>query len=200
MLTGQAKTDYQREYMRRRRADKGLTRKIRPKRDDRPYYDITPDDYLRLRASSVDGSFVYLFHCVDTDIYKIGKSDNPSSRINDIRGGCPYELELYAQTWLPSVTGAYAYESHLHKMFDTLRMEGEWFKLKEELVDIVIDDFMTPYSKKYKPIQFLKYRTLSEPEVVHPTAEEMRERLMSMSIAEIEAEQGWVPNWRLEMG
>ena len=128
-------------------------RNVNPKviRDDRPYYDITADRFMQLRYNmstfNNKGSFVYLLHCVGTDIYKIGKSDNIKTRISELRGGCPYELELYAQTWLSTQKGAFAYESHLHNFFDKFRLNGEWFSLSQSLFEVLLDDFLDPYSQ-----------------------------------------------------
>ena len=56
-LTGQAKTDYQREYMRRRRSNKGVTISIEPVRPVTPSI-VRPKEQVRLNLSTNQQAYI----------------------------------------------------------------------------------------------------------------------------------------------
>lgn len=61
-------------------------------------------------------------------VVKIGFSVEPATRIAQLQTGCPYPLEL-----LGKVPGDELIEQGLHRVFSSLRMNGEWFKLNHAL-------------------------------------------------------------------
>lgn len=53
---------------------------------------------------------------------KIGLSGNPQKRINEIKGWCPFELEM-----IGAVPGSWADEQFLHECLAEHHSHGEWF-------------------------------------------------------------------------
>ena len=73
---------------------------------------------------------VYLINAVKTDLYKLGYTDTDiESRIKALQTGCPYKLEL-----IHSVNGSLYDEKKLHKLWNHVRENGEWFQFKTEFV------------------------------------------------------------------
>lgn len=59
---------------------------------------------------------------------KIGVSNNPELRLNDMQTGNPYELKLEAKVKCNSDNHAYRIEKHLHRQYKRKRVRGEWFR------------------------------------------------------------------------
>ena len=72
---------------------------------------------------------IYLLNADNTNLYKIGCSINLKHRIKVLQTGCPYKLKL-----IHSVDGSPTGEKKLHKLWNHLRKEGEWFELKTDFV------------------------------------------------------------------
>lgn len=70
---------------------------------------------------------VYLLKC--NEFYKIGRSNSILNRIDSMRTGNPYEIELlfFART-----DKDLEVEKMLHNKFEAKRVRGEWFKLSNE--------------------------------------------------------------------
>lgn len=74
-------------------------------------------------------SFVYLATSKSTPgIYKIGKSNDLTVRESSLRCGNIY-LDIVANSELLSEEEAYKLESKLHRLFNHLNVDREWFKL-----------------------------------------------------------------------
>ena len=64
-------------------------------------------------------------------LYKIGISNKPEKRLKQLKTGNPniqlvcYSQKVFFAQWL---------EKHLHKLFSKDKVNGEWFKLKEESI------------------------------------------------------------------
>jgi hypothetical protein len=72
-------------------------------------------------------TYIYLIEA--GDIYKIGFSNNPSSRLKSIQTHNPYKCKIIYKIKDPFGT----LEKDLHVKFNSLRINGEWFK-KSELI------------------------------------------------------------------
>lgn len=70
---------------------------------------------------------IYFARSVNKHI-KIGYSNNPEFRIDQLQTGCPTKLHLQA-----TMSGCSKTESGLHELFSHLRVRGEWFRYDEEL-------------------------------------------------------------------
>lgn len=60
---------------------------------------------------------------------KIGKSDNPVSRINSLQTACPYEITLC--TTITVEGDWHVVEAALHDAYVDRRLRGEWFDIPE---------------------------------------------------------------------
>jgi len=71
---------------------------------------------------------VYLMHSNDLNLYKIGYSVNPDTRLLRIRQSVP-DAEIVSFVYLPDETQAIRLESYLHMNYAAKRQNGEWFDL-----------------------------------------------------------------------
>ena len=62
---------------------------------------------------------------------KIGVAFNIPKRIDAIKTGSAFKLSLISCIEMSSQKQAYDLEQYLHRYFDKLRMEGEWFRSKK---------------------------------------------------------------------
>lgn len=81
---------------------------------------------------SIPFTWIYLIHDPYTGLYKIGKSDNPDRRLEQLRNASSYGTIAAAPTdydlleaWLCSENT----ETLLHKQLSKCRIRGEWFDL-----------------------------------------------------------------------
>lgn len=82
---------------------------------------------------SIPFTWIYLIHDPHTQLYKIGKSDNPDMRIKQLCSpssygtipAAPTEYQLI-EAWLAPE----AMERELHEAFSDIRVRGEWFDFR----------------------------------------------------------------------
>lgn len=67
---------------------------------------------------------------------KIGRSNDPQSRLKQHQTSCPYELWIIAQ--LP-VEDSRTLETELHDYFEGKRHSGEWFELDYDDYDVITE-------------------------------------------------------------
>lgn len=77
--------------------------------------------------------FIYVLHCPETGLRKIGTTVNVRQRMAQLQAGSAYPLDIGNAIILvcPAETGR-LFESHLHEKFRHKRTHGEWFKLDDE--------------------------------------------------------------------
>jgi len=88
----------------------------------------------------VSNSVLYIIHAKNTDFYKVGVTNDPLSRLNQISTASPYPLIELKNYVLPSHC-VYFYEKEIHDIFELKRKNGEWFELNEKdiaLIDCLI--------------------------------------------------------------
>ena len=89
---------------------------------------------------------VYFIQQGQDGAIKIGVSDNPIRRLEDLQPHSPHPLRLVAligQAGVPlSLTRGRAFEleAELHKRFQTAHQRGEWFEPTSELLSFIEDD------------------------------------------------------------
>lgn len=88
---------------------------------------LHPDEWGCGVTKSLPG-YVYLIHAVGTNRYKIGRSINLKTRLQQLQRQSPYPLEIVAafKTSNPAWDEAY-WQDHYKKY----RVYGEWFKFDE---------------------------------------------------------------------
>jgi len=105
-LAGQAKTNYQREYMRSRRAAPG-----------------------QADCPKTDG-YIYVLNCTGSTYYKIGITrGNIEGRIQSLQTGCPYKLQLVMMFWTNEPEQL---EARIHNQFNERCVNSEWFDLNPQ--------------------------------------------------------------------
>lgn len=88
--------------------------------------------------------FVYLFHAVGTDRYKIGFSIDPTRRLNAILTDSPFEIVELARAW-----GTPDDEKLTHRFFKHHRVHREWFRFDE------IEPVLGYFSKATEGIDYI---------------------------------------------
>jgi hypothetical protein len=83
-------------------------------------------------AVAIAGPVVYFIKAKRSGLIKIGKANNPISRLKTMQTGSADRLTL-----LGYIPGSHAEESALHKRFASLRQSGEWFKPGDELLGVI---------------------------------------------------------------
>lgn len=80
--------------------------------------------------SGRDGrGYVYLVHAVGTAWYKIGKSGDPTTRVEQLEKNAPYHCRLIHSI---RVADMHDTETFLHGFFYDKVVKREWFVLSEE--------------------------------------------------------------------
>lgn len=87
------------------------------------------------KVSEMDRRCVYVAQAESGHI-KIGKSNNPHQRIQQLEVGNPESIELLASVKVDHATET---ERRMHKQFQEYRAKGEWFDVPESDVDTVIE-------------------------------------------------------------
>ena len=93
-----------------------------------------PPSYFRQKtiASTKPPSWVYFIFDEDNQAIKIGRSTNPLHRLSELQVGNSKSLGL-----LKIIDGGAELEHKLHKKFKDLRLNGEWFKATQELLQFI---------------------------------------------------------------
>jgi len=80
--------------------------------------------------------YVYIIQAVDTNLYKIGKSQKPYNRINNIKTACPYKINI--KWFIEYDDKKEDVEKDLHNLFKESHQKGEWFEISnKELFEIL---------------------------------------------------------------
>ena len=88
-------------------------------------------NYPNHTKSGDDCRFVYLFKNELSGLYKIGVTDKPKTRLNQIKNqsGMVVELVILIELLPDYDENAYFIESFIHDFFKEKRKFGEWFDL-----------------------------------------------------------------------
>lgn len=78
----------------------------------------------KVKSKSTIATHVYLLYCINTGLYKIGRSINPTFREKTIGSEQP-NIEMVFSSPITDKGS----EKELHKMFSSKRVRGEWFRL-----------------------------------------------------------------------
>lgn len=70
----------------------------------------------------------------DNGLYKVGRTKDLSGRIEHFTVKLPYDFEVVHHYFSEDYV---AEEKRLHKLFDSKRVRGEWFKLKKKDLDFI---------------------------------------------------------------
>lgn len=85
---------------------------------------------------------VYFIQAQDNEgLIKIGETGNLSDRFAVIQSHCPIELSI-----IGVMNGGKELEGNIHSTFDSLRVRGEWFMPRSDLLDFIKSN-SAPYHK-----------------------------------------------------
>ncbi|MDV2997644.1 MAG: hypothetical protein N4J56_007349 [Chroococcidiopsis sp. SAG 2025] len=90
---------------------------------------------------SPESGYVYLIWAIGTPRYKIGKSKNPSARLEQLNAQSCYPLRLLETCFFDN---CFYHEKRLHKVAERWRVHCEWFELPEYLLQSVQAWFHNP--------------------------------------------------------
>lgn len=76
--------------------------------------------------------YVYFIQIGDSGDIKIGYTNNIKKRLKELQTGSPKKLKL-----LGYIDGGRTKEQELHSQFKQYRVNGEWFRLHQEIVDYI---------------------------------------------------------------
>lgn len=106
-------------------------------------------------------TFVYFIYNEYTKLTKIGCSNNPFKRINQLKTmfknnfGLPDALELKAIIYVPDGK-MYELESYYHNLFKSKETYGEWFKLTKKELNKIVEDFSPIINEYDNSVLFIK--------------------------------------------
>ena len=87
-----------------------------------------------MECAKMEGTNIYFIGSLESRTVKIGKSNNPEKRLAELQIGNPHKLVLYGV--IDDVSSEL--ERRLHRILDPFRLEGEWFKLTDEVIRFMI--------------------------------------------------------------
>lgn len=76
----------------------------------------------------------YIYLLKSGDLYKIGRTDNPSDRIKTLKIQLPFPVSVYV---VKKVSCSYEMEKFLHTSLADFRVNGEWFKLNDWVAESI---------------------------------------------------------------
>jgi len=82
-------------------------------------------------------AFVYFIFNRDSNSIKIGRAEDVEQRLRSLQTSSPIPLKLLKAIQVNTLKEAQDLERSLHVKFSHLRMSGEWFKAKQELINYI---------------------------------------------------------------
>lgn len=82
-------------------------------------------------------AYVYFIQSLATKYIKIGYTNSLKGRLRDLQTGCSDKLYYKGTLLFPTAIKAKEVEKILHMMFDSCRVQGEWFTPEPDLLDFI---------------------------------------------------------------
>lgn len=92
----------------------------------------------------MSATLVYFVGCPKEGIYKLGMTTNFRQRFRILHAHNPFHLEVLATTERMAESEAIALEAKYHKMLTPFRTKGEWYRMSEEDVKIIVNKLRPP--------------------------------------------------------
>ena len=83
---------------------------------------------------------IYFIQCGENGPIKIGQSDNPKERLEQLQTGSPYKLKLL---WV--YKGDQFTEQEIQDKFTLLHIRGEWFKPSKDIFNFIEHQLVNNY-------------------------------------------------------
>ena len=90
------------------------------------------------RGSRVKASTSFVYFISDGDFIKIGKANNPSSRLSELQTGNARQLILLNTIECDGEDAGYRLEARLQQLFSGIKALGEWFVATPDLFNFII--------------------------------------------------------------
>ena len=113
------------------------------------YSDRLCHSCMYCKKPNVTSTCVYIIHCDNTSLYKIGVSIRPEKRIKAIASANATGVSLIGYCEYRSDVVAYAVECKIHELYKNQNAHHEWFSLGQQEVDDIktlLKRFMTLYN------------------------------------------------------
>ncbi len=88
--------------------------------------------YVAKRKPAKAG-FIYFIQC--HEFIKVGFTDKVAIRLSSLQTGCPYELKLIHSIASKDME---VEESLIHKRWQCYEIRGEWFRLPESMLTVIV--------------------------------------------------------------
>jgi hypothetical protein len=88
----------------------------------------------------------YVYFIKQNEFVKIGRSNKPFKRLNDMQVSTPYELKLVGFVPCQNMHYAKVLENRLHSQCKKSHIRGEWFK--DDVLDGIFETYPVSHSKK----------------------------------------------------
>ena len=99
-------------------------------------FNVPIDNYQNLPRLEHPAGYVYVIQDIThTMQYKIGRTNHPTTRINNFGVELPFKTEIIA---ILKTTDAVGLERELHNQYAIYRTQGEWFDLADEHVNEIL--------------------------------------------------------------
>lgn len=82
---------------------------------------------------------------------KIGISDNPDNRLQQLKSGCPFKPAVIWQHSMPMREDAFAIERAFHAKHANRRLHGEWFNMDWEAASDTLEEDIANYMREGYP-------------------------------------------------
>ena len=87
--------------------------------------------YKSLKIKGSHNKSVYFIGNKEVGLVKIGYSNNPHKRLEQLKSGCPFPIKVLGMILCQD---AEALERVYHRKYKHLRTHGEWFNINDELL------------------------------------------------------------------
>jgi hypothetical protein len=105
-------------------------------------------------------AFVYFIQAKNSKKVKIGRAVDPEKRLKELQTGNPEELSILGLIDCESIYEADCREEQLHKEFQHLRLQGEWFDFGPEIIDWAVHSGWI--GESYKEIQSVLKQSIKQ--------------------------------------
>lgn len=106
---------------------------------------------------------IYFIQAGENGPIKIGESENPKERLNQLQTANPYKLELL---WVFNDGDSEWNEAKVQAIFDHELIKGEWFRPSRELLKFIRNEMNNHYF-----VKFLNTNSLYEIIEIYPKGE-----------------------------
>ena len=87
--------------------------------------------------------YVYLMSCRDSDYYKVGISQDPCRRVDDLQPSCPLQVTLLVSNGPYPQAVAWRIEHETHRKLSKYWLHGEWFAIPTDAAAKLIEEMET---------------------------------------------------------